>query len=267
MIQKFFSPLFIALLVVSIQHKVVAQDARGNGITIFAAASLNEVFAAMAEKYRSENPGEEITFNFAGSQQLVQQIAEGAAVDIFASANMRQMNDALNTGRVDSASVRVFAHNTLVVVFPKENEAGIHTLSDLGRPHLKIILADKTVPAGEYSVEVLEKCIKRPGFDSTFKQNVLQNVVSYEENVKAVLSKIVLGEGDAGIVYTSDVSRDAREKVGTIEIPEPLNVVAEYPICLMRTAPSRERSRRFVQFILSDEGQSILTRFGFLRVK
>jgi len=252
MIQRTFPFLFASLLAVPFSNGI-AQETKPRTITVFAAASLNEVFTAMAEKYKAENPGEEITFNFAGSQQLVQQIAEGGQVDIFASANMKQM------------AIRVFAHNKLIVVYPRENKAGIHSLRDLSNPHLKIVLADSAVPVGQYSVEFLEKCTRSPGFDSAFKKNVLGNVVSYEENVKAVLSKVVLGEADAGIVYCSDVSKHERTEVGTIDIPELLNVLATYPIAMARTPVSRQRAQKFIQYILSDKGQAILVQFGFLR--
>ncbi len=265
--QKILLNCFIVWLAVFFQHGAAAQQAKTKELTVFAAASLNEAFSAMAQGFEHTNPGTKITFNFAGSQQLVQQIAEGAPVDIFASANMKQMNEAVKLGRVDSASVRVFAHNRLVVVFPRENSARIRSLHDLSAPHLKIVLADKAVPVGQYALEFLEKCNRSAGYDSSFKQSVLSNVVSYEENVKAVLSKIVLGEADAGIVYTSDISKSVSERAGTIEIPDSLNVIAEYPIAIARDASLREQAEKFVRYILSDQGQHILTRFGFIPVK
>jgi molybdate transport system substrate-binding protein len=265
--QKILLNCFIVWLAVFIQHGAVAQQAKTKELTVFAAASLNEAFSAIAAEYQLTNPATKITFNFAGSQQLVQQIAEGAPVDILVSANLRQMNEAVKSGRIDGASVKIFAHNRLVVVCPKENRAGIRSLHDLSKPHLKIVLADKAVPVGQYALDVLEKCSRSAAFDSSFKQNVLSNVVSYEENVKAVLSKIVLDEADAGIVYTSDISKSTEQRVDAIEIPEALNVTATYPIAVVRDAPSRELADKFVQYILSDEGQRTLARFGFIPVK
>lgn len=261
--------LFIHIIVwltVLFQHEAAAQQTT-NELSVFAAASLSEAFRAMAAEYESTHQGEKITFNFAGSQQLVQQIAEGAPVDIFASANMKQMNEAIKSGRIDSASVRVFAHNRLVVACPKKNSAGIRSLHDLSAPDLKIVLADKAVPAGQYALEFLEKCDRNAAFDSSFKQRVMNNVVSYEENVEAVLSKIILGEADAGIVYASDISNNAGQRVDAIEIPEALNVAATYPIAVVRHAPSREQAVTFVQYILSGEGQRTLARFGFIPVQ
>ena len=265
--QKILLIFFVAWLVVPFERRAVAQQRKEKEIVVFAAASLNEAFSAMSERYESANPGEKITFNFAGSQQLVEQIAQGAPVDVFAAANMKQMLEAVKSERIDSASIEVFVHNRLVVVFPKENSGEIHSLPDLDKPHLKIVLADKAVPVGQYALEFLEKCSKSTAFASSFKQNVLSNVVSYEENVKAVLSKVILGEADAGIVYTSDISKNAKEHVGTLEIPETFNVIATYPIAVVHDAPSREQAEKFVQYILSDEGQKILGRFGFIPVK
>lgn len=267
MFQKILLTSLIAFLAVFFQHEAAAQQTKTKELTVFAAASLNEPFKAMAEAYESINRGEKIIFNFAGSQQLVQQIAEGAPVDVFASANMKQMNEAVNSGRIDSASVKVFAHNRLVVIFPKENSAGIRSLHDLSNSHLKIVLADKAVPVGQYGLEFLEKCNRNAAFDSLFTQSVLSNVVSYEENVKAVLSKVILGEADAGIVYTSDLSKSAEEHVGTLEIPEALNIIAKYPIAVVHEIPLREEAGKFIQYILSDEGQNILGRFGFIPIK
>jgi molybdate transport system substrate-binding protein len=265
--QKFLSIFLIAWLAVSFQHGAFAQQVKEREVTVFAAASLNEAFSAMGHEFEHTNPDTKITFNFAGSQQLVQQIAEEAPVDVFASANMKQMNEAVKSGRIDSASIKIFAYNRLVVVCPKENSAGIRSLHDLSNPHLKIVLADKAVPVGQYGLEFLEKCNRSAAFDSSFEQSVLSNVVSYEENVKAVLSKVSLGEADAGIVYTSDISKSAGEHVRTLEIPQALNVIATYPIAVARYTPLHEQAEKFVRYILSDEGQNILGRFGFIPVK
>ena len=265
-IYKVLITLFLGSTIVYIQPAMLAQQVSGSELTVFAAASLNEAFRAVAEEYKSTNPGQKITFNFAGSQQLAQQLAQGAPVEVFASANMKQMTEAVQSGRIDSVSIKVFVHNRLIIVFPKENTAEIHSLHDLSKPRLKIILADNAVPAGQYAIEFLERCNRSAAFDSLFKQKVLGNVVSYEENVKAVLSKVVLDEADAGIVYTSDVGKNAAEHVGTIEIPDDVNVIATYPIAVVRDGKSPEQAEKFVRYILSDEGQTILARFGFIPI-
>ena len=243
-----------------------AQEDRAVELNIFAAASLTEALNAIAGQYTSLNSGVNISFNFAGSQQLVQQLSQGAPADVFASANMKQMIEAAKSGRIDSASSKTFARNRLVVVYPKENIARLRSLRDLAKDHIKIILADKAVPVGQYSLDVLEKCTRSAEYGSFFRQDVIKNVVSYEENVRVVLSKIILDEADAGIVYTSDISQNARHDVGTIEIPNEFNVVVTYPVAVVLDSKHRRQAEKFVAYLLSDDGQVILARFGLITI-
>jgi len=201
-LKKSFRAACIVLLLLVPMKSSRAQEAKKIELSVFAAASLTECFNAMAEQFSAQNPEVTFSFNFAGSQQLAQQIAQDAPVDVFVSANVKQMLEAAKSGRVDSADARVFVHNRLVVIFPKENVEGIRSLRDLGKSHLKIILADKAVPVGQYSLDFLDKCVKNAAYGSSFRDEVLKNVVSYEENVRAVLAKVQLGECDAGIVYS-----------------------------------------------------------------
>ncbi|HTR80300.1 MAG TPA: molybdate ABC transporter substrate-binding protein [Bacteroidota bacterium] len=237
-----------------------------NGLTVFAAASLSDAFHSMAKHFEEKDPGGNIEFNFAGSQQLAQQIGQGAPVDIFASANMKQMAEAMKSGRIDSASVKIFAHNRLVVVFPKGHNGPVRALNDLTAPGLKIVLADKAVPVGQYALEFLDRCDRSASFNPMFKDSVLRNVVSYEENVKAVLSKVMLGEADAGIVYFSDVTQSALTEAGMIDIPDDLNVIASYPIAVISDSKHLARAKKFAEYILSDEGQQILAQSSLLPV-
>ena len=263
---KIFKPAFLGLLAVNVllPSGVFAQAKVQEALTIFAAASLNEAFLAIGREFEAIHPGERVTFNFAGSQQLVQQLANGAPADVFASADLKQMTEAAASGRIESNEISVFAHNRLVVVLPRDNKAGIHRLADLAHPHLKIILADRAVPAGRYALEFLMKCNHNAEFDTLFASNVLANVVSYEENVRSVLSKIILGEADAGVVYTSDVPLNNRKAVVTLDIPEKLNIFATYPIAVVKDAGSRSRAEEFVGYVLSGRGQSVLAQYGFI---
>ena len=257
----------VLLLAISFQFAAAAQISNTRELTVFAAASLNGAFSAIAGEFERSNPKVKIILNFGGSQQLVQQINQGAPVDLLASANMKQMFEAMKSGRIDNASVVMFARNRLVVVYPKENAAGIRSLQDLGKASLKIVLADKAVPAGQYSLDFLAKCDRTAAFDFSFAKRVLNNVVSYEENVKTVLSKIILDEADAGIVYSSDISASVSERTGVIEIPDSLNVIAEYPMAIARDTSSRKDADKFYKYVLSDEGRKILTQFGFILPK
>ena len=257
----------VMLLIFMNGSNIMAQSNTTTELTVFAAASLTEAFQAIAKEFEITHHSTNVHFNFGGSQQLVQQIAHGAPVDVLASANAKQIDVAIKSGRIDSASVRIFARNHLVVIVPKDNPAHISSLVDISKTKAKIILADKSVPVGQYAIDVLDKCSKGLGFPSTFKEDVLKNVVSYEENVKVVLSKIVLGEADAGIVYTSDISRDSTHRVQQIAIPDSLNVIASYPIALSRDAASSQTAKEFVDYVCSDKGQNILRLFGFAEAK
>lgn len=235
-------------------------------LNVFAAASLTEAFTEMGKQFEAQNEGVTVVFNFAGSSQLAQQISEGAPVDVFASANQSQMDVAVESTRITADTAQKFVTNRLVVVFPVDNAAGLTTLQDLGKPGLRVVLAAEDVPVGGYSLEFLDKAAQDAAFSTTFKDEVLANVASYEENVKAVLSKVVLDEADAGIVYTSDISGENASKVGQIEIPDALNVIAKYPIAPLADSTNPDVAAAFIAFVLSPEGQQILANYGFIPV-
>ncbi|HVC35531.1 MAG TPA: molybdate ABC transporter substrate-binding protein [Chloroflexota bacterium] len=233
-------------------------------LTVFAAASLTAAFGDVGKDFEAANPGTRVTFSFAGSQQLAQQINLGAPADVFASADSRQMDVAVQGGSVDGATRRVFARNRLVVVYPASNPAKLTTLQDLARPGLKIILADRSVPVGAYALTFLDKADQDPTFGASYKAKVLKNVVSYEQDVKAELSKIELGEADAGIVYTTDITPDAADQVGRLAIPDELNTIAVYPIAVVKTSKHAALAQEFVAYVLSPAGQATLARYGFI---
>ncbi len=233
-------------------------------LTVLAAASLTESFTEIGKLFESMNQGVTVTFSFAGSQQLAQQLAEGADADVFASASKKYMDAAVTAKQVNADDAKTFVKNRLVVIFPVDNPAGLKELKDLARPGIKLDLADKAVPVGQYSLDFLDKAVKDPGFDPQFKDNVIKNIVSYEENVKAVLNKVILGEADAGIVYVTDITVDAASKVGTIEIPDALNTIATYPISPISDSKNAELAKAFVDLVLSPDGQAIMAKYGFI---
>ncbi|HEX2979760.1 MAG TPA: molybdate ABC transporter substrate-binding protein, partial [Anaerolineaceae bacterium] len=169
-------------------------------LTILAAASLTESFTELGDLFEAQNAGVTVQISFAGSQQLAQQLEQGAPADVFASASKKYMEAAVESKRVNADAAQAFVKNRLVVIFPKDNPGEIAALVDLAKPGLKLDLADKSVPVGQYSLDFLDKASQDAGFDSQFRDSVLKNVVSYEDNVKAVVTKIALGEADAGIV-------------------------------------------------------------------
>jgi molybdate transport system substrate-binding protein len=233
-------------------------------LTVFAAASLMEAFTGIGQQFEAGHPGVKVLFSFASSRVLSAQLDEGAPADLFASANTKEMNNAIAAGRVAGSSQKIFAHNKLVVIYPIDNPAGLNKLQDLANPGLKLVFAAEEVPVGKYSLEFLDKAGQDAALGTTFRDGVLKNVVSYEENVKAVLTKVVLGEADAGIVYVTDISLDNAGKVGRLDIPDALNVVATYPIAVVSDAQQPELAQAFLDLVLSVQGQQILAEYGFL---
>jgi molybdate transport system substrate-binding protein len=177
------------------------------------------------------------------------------------------METASASGRIITGTAQTFVNNRLVVIYPKDNPAGLVQLQDLGKSGLKLVLAAKEVPVGQYALDFLDQAVKEQTFDTAFKEAVLKNVVSYENDVKAVLMKVVLGEADAGIVYTSDISGDNAAKVGQIEIPEALNVMAAYPIAVTQDSSNPDLAQAFVDYVLSPAGQASLAKYGFIPIK
>jgi len=241
-----------------------AAPAEAGELTVFAAASLTDAFKAIGEQFGAANEGATITFNFAGSDQLATQINQGAPADVFASANKKQMDVVITAGEIISGAEHTFVRNRLVVVYPKDNPAKLAALKDLANPGVKLILANKSVPVGGYALDFLAKASKLPEYTNTYSPTVLENVVSYEENVKAVLSKITLGEADAGIVYTTDAATVKDGGIGTLDIPDNLNTIASYPIAATKNAKNADLAKKFVDFVLSPDGQHILVEYGFI---
>jgi molybdate transport system substrate-binding protein len=217
-------------------------------INIFAAASLTDSFNSLGAAYRAQNLGVTLHFNFAGTPTLVTQIEQGAQADVFASADTTNMDKLVAEG-FTSSTPHVFAHNQLEIVVAPGNPKGVHVLADLARPGMIYITEGPTVPAGKYSLQALQKA----GVTATPK--------SLETDVKSVISKIELGEADAGIVYTTDV-KAAGTKVTGVPIPDQYNVVATYPIVVVKGSKGGPADS-FISYVLSTSGQSRLESFGF----
>src|SRR6185436_10293622 len=186
--------------------------------------------------FEAANPGVMVKFNFGGSQTLRTQIEQGAAADVFASANQKEMDALIADKLVGADTATIFLTNQLVVIMPASNPAGLKTLSDLSKPGLKLVLAAKEVPVGNYALQVLDKLDIALG--NGFKDKVLANVVSYENDVKQVVAKVQLGEADAGIVYLSDLV--AAPELQRIDIPVENNVIAKYPVAALSTSPNAD---------------------------
>ena len=218
-------------------------------INVFAAASLTDSFKALGTTFDQQHSGVTVKFNFGGTPTLVTQIEQGAQADVFASADTTNM-ETLKTDGFTTGTPQVFAHNVLEIVVAPGNPKAINSLADLAKPGVIYISEAATVPAGKYSLQALQKA----GVTVTPK--------SLETDVKSVISKIELGEADAGIVYTTDV-KAAGDKVQGVTIPDQDNVVATYPIVSVKGSQNASLAAAFIAFVLSATGQSTLNTFGF----
>jgi molybdate transport system substrate-binding protein len=230
-------------------------------LTIFAAASLTDAFKEIGTNFEAANPGVTVTFSFAGSQTLSTQLTQGATADVFASANHTEMDKLVAANLIAKDTPKDFLTNQLIVILPANNPANVQTLQDLAKPGLKLVLADKTVPAGKYALQILDKMAGDPTFGADFKTRVLANVVSNETDVKQVVAKVQLGEADAGIAYLSDSV--ASPDLKTITIPVNLNVIATYPIAALIKTPQPQLAAHFISYVVSAGGQTILKNWGF----
>jgi molybdate transport system substrate-binding protein len=212
-------------------------------LNVFAAASLTDAFPKIDSAPH---------YQFAGSNALAAQITQGAPADVFASANMTIPNQ-LNQKGLCSKPV-VFTRNTLVVIVPKSNPANIHTVYDLKRPGVKLVIAAQGVPVGSYTLQILK---------NMNLSSVLSNVVSRETDVREVLAKVALGEADAGFVYSTD-ARTVPGKVTVIRVPAWAQPKVQYGICIVSASTHKSAAHAFIQHVLSKQGQAKLLAYGFL---
>lgn len=217
-------------------------------VTVLAAASLTDVFDDLAARFTADNPGVEIVLSSGGSSALAEQIVSGSPADVFASANESTMRSVAAEGlAVDPV---VFTSNVLELAVPAGNPGGVTGLADLADPGLTIALCDPAVPCGAAAEQLLARA------------GVTASADTLEEDVRAALTKVALGEVDAALVYRTDVIAAGDEVVG-IEIPEAGSVVNRYPISLLADAPNARAARAFIDFVLGDAGRAVLTDAGF----
>jgi molybdenum ABC transporter molybdate-binding protein len=266
----------------TIPGEALGKTAAPAPITVYAAASLTEAFTAIGRRFEADGEGE-VLLVFGGSNQLRVQLEEGAAAEVFASADEAQMDKAVKAGLVEPRSVRVFATSRLVVVVfdgagaGQTKAAAVRTLADIAKPGVALVLADEAVPAGHYTRQMLDR-LSAPGvegFGPGFAEAALANVRSREQSVRAVLAKVRLGEADAGVVYASDVGGPAASApagIRVVDVPDQHNPVARFfvGVTIPRTADAhatetavRARARRFVGFLVNDGSQGLLRAAGF----
>ena len=231
-------------------------------ITVFAAASLVDSFRELAEAFQDQHPQVQVEYHFAGSQTLSTQLTHGAAADVFAAADARQMAVASNAGLLNGKPV-YFAANQMVVVAPIDSQAVV-SLTDLAKRDVTVAMGTEQAPAGVYARQSLALMADDADFPSGFADSVLANVLTNETSVRAVAQKVALGEVDAGFVYQTDASAGQYSTMfRVVYIPGHLNVVVEYPIATVAAGPQRRIAADFVEFVLGAEGRAILLKHGF----
>lgn len=228
-------------------------------LTVFAASSLTDAFTELGRAFDAAS-GHTTTFSFAGSQALRTQLEGGARADVYASANAAQFDPLVKAGLIEGG--QPFVRNRLTVVAPRNNPK-VTKLADLAQPGVRLVLADKNVPVGAATRAMLEAVGKGGGYGPDFAARVLKNVVSEEPNVRQVALKVQLGEADAAVVYTTDVTPALRPSVRTIGLPTRFNPPVSYPIGVLKSGQG-EAGRAFVAYVLSPAGQQILKKWGFL---
>jgi len=232
-------------------------------LTVFTAASLTGAFTDIGKAYEAQNENVKIDLVFDGSQALRTQVEQGANPDIFVSASTKHMQALQDGGFMDNGTVAVFLGNSMALIVPSGNPAGITGLADLAKPGTKIVIGTKDVPFGDYTRQVLDKMAADPAYGEAYREAVMKNVISEETAVSSVVPKLTLGEADAAFVYKSDVSKDDLEKVSRIEVPVEYNVMATYPLGILADSPHRAEAESFVAFVRGPDGSAILTEYGF----
>jgi molybdate transport system substrate-binding protein len=237
-------------------------SAQQDKITVFAAASLTEAYNAAGPAF-TKKTGIAVTFNYGGSDTLATQIKQGVPVDVFASANDAQMKAVSDAGLV-AGTPKAFAKNRLVLISSKGAALKFASPADLAKPGAKVVLAAATVPVGGYARATFAKLNGTTGYPADFPASVEKNVVSNELDVKAVVTKISLGEGDAGVVYSTDVTASVAPKLNVLPFPSAVAPDIEYPIAALKNAPNAKGAQAFVDYIISPEGQAFLKVRGFI---
>ncbi len=251
-----------ALLIVGFGASIAsAQDRIAGSLTIYAATSLTDVFEAMEAAFVEAYPAVEILLNFANSATLAAQIRAGAPADIFASANELQMENAVESGRVDEAEVEIFAHNRLIVIVPADNPAKLQSMDELADDGVLLVLAVVGTPIRAYTDAMLAS--HNGDYGEDFDERVLRNLVSEESNVRQVVARVALGEADAGVVYQSDALGAVADQLITIPIDERHNQLASYPIAPLNDAAAPDLAEAFIRFLRSEAAQTILAGNGF----
>ncbi|MGI5472972.1 molybdate ABC transporter substrate-binding protein [Streptomyces sp. CA-132043] len=228
-----------------------SSDKLSGEVTVFAAASLKESFTTLKKEFEKEHPGTKVTFSFGGSDSLAAGITSGAPADVFAAASPKTMKTVTDKGDADGKPA-TFVRNQLEIATLPGNPDKVSSLKDLTKSGRKVVLCDKTVPCGSAAQKALDA------------SHLKLTPVSYEQDVKSALNKVVLKEADAAVVYKTDV-KAAGDKVEGVEFPESAKAINDYPIALLKNSKNAEAAKAFIALVQSDKGQQVLNKAGFLK--
>jgi len=230
-------------------------------LTVFGAASLKGVLEEAKAAYEAANPGTTVTVSTDSSTALATQIQQGAPADVFLSADTKNPQALADAGLTTGAPIP-FAGNKLTIIVPGTGTAVVTTPFDLGKDGVKVIAAGDDVPITKYATQLVDNLAKQPGAPMDFAASYAKNIASKEDNVKAVVAKIELGEGDGGIVYVTDA--EASDKVKTVDVPDGANVPATYAGVVIKGSPHVDAATAFQTWFDGPDGQAILAKAGFL---
>jgi len=249
--RRIIATLAASLLLTGVAACGSSESPKKTTLTVFAAASLKGTFTEIGKQFESEHSGVTVTFNFAGSSDLVAQIQQGAPADVFASADTKNMDKATADSLVEGTPVN-FAKNTLEIATPPNNPASIKTLADLAKPNVKVVLCAAAVPCGSAALKV------------EAASGVTIKPVSEEQSVADVLGKVISGEADAGLVYVTDV-KTAADTVHGIPFAESAQAVNTYPIAALKDSKNLSLAKAFAAFVTGTKGQAVLASAGFAK--
>lgn len=230
-------------------------------LTIYGAASLKGALAQVKVAYEAAVPGTTLTISTDSSATLATQIEQGAPADVFLSADAKNPQALIDKGLADGSAV-TFARNKLTIIVPTANPGGIETPADLARDGVKVIAAGDEVPITKYATQLVDNLATEAGYPADYAAAYTGNIASKEDNVKAVVAKVELGEGDAGIVYVTDAR--ASTKVATIDVPDAANVPATYDGVVVKASTDVAAAGAFLDWLAGPDGQAMLATFGFL---
>jgi molybdate transport system substrate-binding protein len=253
--------LMVALLAACSADATEGAPSQAISITVLAASSLQAAFTAAARLYEGSHPDTTLTFGFDASSALGTKIEQGAPADLFASADLINAQKLVQDGFA-IGPVQPFAGNRLAIVVPGDNPAQIESPLDLARPGVRLVAAGEDVPISVYATQLISALARQPGYPPGFATKVAANVASREDNVAAVVAKVALGEGDAGIVYQTDAVASSNLK--EIPLPAGANVSVSYAAVVVKGSSHPDAARAFLAWLSGSDGRAVLARFGFV---